>query len=468
MPTSNMSLNEPTVGTTAGPTWATETNSNWSLIDAHDHTSGKGTQLGPSALNINADLEFNQNSATELKNLIFDSSVTAASTNYSVYQAGGNLYWRNNSGAAVQITDGGAVKTSGGSISGMSSTAVVLFSSNSYAFKFDVASSVGMNYDGMAKMSFADIDLYKYLAAGSNAKVTLKFLGSGTSAVLTVPDETGTLLSTSTNFAGTINIATSSSNAPIILKPNGTGHVTIGNGGATGKLTSNGAYDLILDTNGGTNSGSITITDGANGEITIDTHGTGDINLTAGADVNIPADIGLTFGDDGEKIEGDGTDLSIASSNKITVSTGAVVDAVNFDSNTLSIDASNNRCGVGTAAPDSKLHVEGTDPGSGNALIEAKLTANSNNPCIQIINENTGGNSTDNHGLLIDNRGGAGDSYSIRVKNNTTENFYVRGDGKIYFGGVIQSDIETTTTTKVKQMGAFLQSSTHQSLALGY
>ena len=99
-----MSLNEPTVGTTAGPDWATETNSNWSLIDAHDHTSGKGTQLGPSALNINADLEFNQNSATELKNLIFDSSVTAAATNYSIYQSGGNLYWRNNSGANVQST----------------------------------------------------------------------------------------------------------------------------------------------------------------------------------------------------------------------------------------------------------------------------------------------------------------------------------------------------------------------------
>ena len=31
----------------------------------------------------------------------------------------------------------------------------------------------------------------------------------------------------------------------------------------------------------------------------------GDINLTAEADVNIPSNIGLTFGDDGEKIEGD-------------------------------------------------------------------------------------------------------------------------------------------------------------------
>ena len=45
----------------------------------------------------------------------------------------------------------------------------------------------------------------------------------------------------------------------------------------------------------------------------------GDINLTAEADVNIPADIGLTFGDDGEKIEGDGTDLTINSSNDLNL-----------------------------------------------------------------------------------------------------------------------------------------------------
>ena len=44
-----------------------------------------------------------------------------------------------------------------------------------------------------------------------------------------------------------------------------------------------------------------------------------DINLTATADVNIPSGVGVTFGDDGEKIEGDGTDLTIASSAKINL-----------------------------------------------------------------------------------------------------------------------------------------------------
>ena len=81
MTTTNMSLTEPSVGGTTGPTWATQTNTNWETIDTHDHISGKGVQLTPSALNINSDLEFNQNSVTELKNVIFDSSVTAATSN---------------------------------------------------------------------------------------------------------------------------------------------------------------------------------------------------------------------------------------------------------------------------------------------------------------------------------------------------------------------------------------------------
>jgi len=44
-----------------------------------------------------------------------------------------------------------------------------------------------------------------------------------------------------------------------------------------------------------------------------------DINLTATTDINVPSGVGMTFGDDGEKIEGDGTDLTIASSAKINL-----------------------------------------------------------------------------------------------------------------------------------------------------
>jgi hypothetical protein len=55
----------------------------------------------------------------------------------------------------------------------------------------------------------------------------------------------------------------------------------LGDGAATAYVSSNGAFDLVLETNGGTNSGTITITDGANGDITLTPNGTGNVNLSA-------------------------------------------------------------------------------------------------------------------------------------------------------------------------------------------
>ena len=71
-----------------------------------------------------------------------------------------------------------------------------------------------------------------------------------------------------------------------------------------------------------------------------------DINLTATTDINIPSNVGLTFGDDAEKIEGDGTDLTISGNN---INLTAVAD-VNIPS------------GVGlTFATAEKIESDGTD-----------------------------------------------------------------------------------------------------------
>jgi len=71
-----------------------------------------------------------------------------------------------------------------------------------------------------------------------------------------------------------------------------------------------------------------------------------DINLTATTDINIPSNVGLTFGNDAEKIEGDGTDLTISGNN---INLTAVAD-VNIPS------------GVGlTFATAEKIESDGTD-----------------------------------------------------------------------------------------------------------
>ena len=74
----------------------------------------------------------------------------------------------------------------------------------------------------------------------------------------------------------------STSNRDIDIIPNGTGDVNlgadavqIGDNDANATLTTQGTGDLILNTNNGTNAGSITLLDGANGEITVTPNGTG-------------------------------------------------------------------------------------------------------------------------------------------------------------------------------------------------
>ena len=105
--------------------------------------------------------------------------------------------------------------------------------------------------------------------------------------------------------------------------------ITVATGGSTAltvnadqTVTFSGAVaGTSADFDGGVTIDNITIDgtqiDLSSGDLTIDV--AGDLILEAGADVNIPANIGLTFGDDGEKIEGDGTDLTIASSNDLNL-----------------------------------------------------------------------------------------------------------------------------------------------------
>ena len=74
------------------------------------------------------------------------------------------------------------------------------------------------------------------------------------------------------------------SNIDLAIAPKGTGEIVVGTGSADATITSSGAHNLVLDTNSGTNSGTITITDGANGNIVIAPNGTGVAQAVDGGD----------------------------------------------------------------------------------------------------------------------------------------------------------------------------------------
>ncbi len=115
-------------------------------------------------------------------------------------------------------------------------------------------------------------DTVKVGDAGAAAVLTSN--GAGTLTV-TTGGAADLVLSTNSGTDSSVITITDAANGNIALTPNGTGEVVVGSGTANATITSSGAHDLILDTNSGTNSGTITITDGANGKSNIAPNGTG-------------------------------------------------------------------------------------------------------------------------------------------------------------------------------------------------
>jgi hypothetical protein len=165
-----------------------------------------------------------------------------------------------------------------------------------------------------------------------------------------------------------------------------------------------------LDVNGaGIFGGSVTATsitandftsNGSNADITVAPQGTGDINLTAGADVNIPANIGITFGNDGEKIEGDGTDLTINSSGDVIMKLGGEQLILHDGtSNIGQFDLTSNHLAIEVLGNEKDMFFKGFDGGAsitaltldmsaaGAATFNSTVTLGTNN-AIQFVDAN--------------------------------------------------------------------------------
>jgi hypothetical protein len=148
--TPNMNLLEPIVGQDPGPTYAENINASLVLIDQHDHTAGKGVQLTPSAFNINSDMAFGGNNATNLRSVRFNNQVAPlalAGDVGCIYESGGNFYYNNSAGTAVQITSGGSIVGTAGSITGLpSGTASASYAAGTFIWQSATSTSAVMDF----------------------------------------------------------------------------------------------------------------------------------------------------------------------------------------------------------------------------------------------------------------------------------------------------------------------------------
>jgi hypothetical protein len=176
MPTTpNMGMVLPTEDGSAD-TWDTLLNDALTLNDAHDHTSGKGVPIPSDALLIDADVSWGSDGTSfaieDMLALAFTPSPAASVTAYSSAlfvnsSDANNLYFRNQSGTNVKITDGATLNVSiVGGIGGDYSTIGALFdyddATDSYRARQESSASVRQ----YAKVAHADLKLFEYLAAG--------------------------------------------------------------------------------------------------------------------------------------------------------------------------------------------------------------------------------------------------------------------------------------------------------------
>lgn len=187
MTTTYMGLDLAVVGTTIGPTYANQTNAALTLLDSHNHSSGQGVSIPTAGLNINADLSFNSKDASDLRASRYDSQASAlgASVLRSVYSVLGDLYWNNENGTAVQVTNGTSVAGASGNISGMDATSALTYSTTTKVFTFTQSSGFP------AKVACGDIQVFETVAAAGQA-VTIKVpSGFSASYSLTLPAAVG-------------------------------------------------------------------------------------------------------------------------------------------------------------------------------------------------------------------------------------------------------------------------------------
>lgn len=142
----NMGLPVPTVGSEPGPDYALDVNTSLSLIDDHDHSPGRGVPVTPDGMNISSSLSFNDNSATALQSIVFQSQGSVA-TPLALYVKPGSEspalqdLWYNDGSNIVQLTAGGLVNATIASLPGQS------YSAGTFVWKQGSGSTTPANFD---------------------------------------------------------------------------------------------------------------------------------------------------------------------------------------------------------------------------------------------------------------------------------------------------------------------------------
>lgn len=146
--TQYMDLVLPVPTSEQGPEYAVEINQAMTQVDQHDHSPGQGTYVTPTGLNINQDLEFNNNNITEVRSTRYEvqPSLLSDPTDLGcIYVNGVDLYYNDENGNQIRITQSGSIAGSPGSISGLVPPASVSYSPVTFTFQSTTATAANID-----------------------------------------------------------------------------------------------------------------------------------------------------------------------------------------------------------------------------------------------------------------------------------------------------------------------------------
>lgn len=209
----NMNLILPIPGVAPGPNYAFEQNTSFSLIDTHDHSPGKGVQVNPSGLNINSDLTYLNNNATNLRSVRFTpqiSPLVLTSDIGCLYESGVDLYYNDGFGDVIRITQSGGVAGTPGSISGLVPPASASYVALSETFVFQSDVNTPANID------VASVIL-RNLVANSNGLTLNPPNAMAANYTITLPSLPSTLSIMTMDTSGNMFASTTVDNSTIVF-----------------------------------------------------------------------------------------------------------------------------------------------------------------------------------------------------------------------------------------------------------
>jgi len=258
-------------GENAG-TWGTKTNTNLQIVE---QIAGGFTQQAVSDSG-DTDLSVSDGStgATLAHRMIEFTGSLSAGRNVTIPIDVQTFYFLKNSTSGSQNVTFKYVSGSGDSVAVAPATTKIVFASANDGTNPDII-DIGMGdvtLTGTQTLTNKTLTSPKIgtsiLDTNGNELIKVTATGSATNEL--------TIANAANGSAPTISATGSSdSNVNINLVPKGSGETVFGTGSAAAAITTSGTHDLVLDTNSGTNSGSITITDGADGNINIAPNGNG-------------------------------------------------------------------------------------------------------------------------------------------------------------------------------------------------